>query len=102
MELDDWLLEIIVCPKCRAGLRVDEAGEHEAVARVRAAAASLAVARGVAVSELSMGGPNPLSRLAGTVQLLDYTSVYLGIACGIDPLAIAAMKDLRDLSERSV
>ena len=86
----------------RLVLLADEAGEHEAVARVRAAAASLAVARGVAVSELSMGGPNPLSRLAGTVQLLDYTSVYLGIACGIDPLAIAAMKDLRDLSERPV
>jgi uncharacterized protein YbaR (Trm112 family) len=25
MELDDWLLEIIVCPNCRAGLRVDDA-----------------------------------------------------------------------------
>ena len=86
----------------RLVLLADEAGEHEAVARVRAAAASLAMARGVPVSELSMGGPNPLSRLAGTVQLLDYTSVYLGIACGIDPLAIAAMKDLRDLSERPV
>jgi hypothetical protein len=36
------------------------------------------------------------------VQLLDYASVYLGIACGIDPLAIAAIKDLRDLAERSV
>jgi len=28
--------------------------------------------------------------------------VYRGIACGIDPLAIAAIKDLRDLAERSV
>ena len=32
------------------------------------------------------------------MQLLDYASVYLGIACGIDPLAIAAIKDLRDLT----
>lgn len=24
MEIDDWLLEILVCPKCRAGLRVDD------------------------------------------------------------------------------
>ena len=86
----------------RLVLLADEAGEYDAVARVRAAAASLAAARGVAVTELSMDGSNPLSRLAGTVQLLDYASVYLGIACGIDPLAIAAMKDLRDLSERSV
>lgn len=86
----------------RLVLLADEAGEHEAVSRVRAAAASLAAARGVALTELSLEGSHPLSRLAGTVQLLDYASVYLGIACGIDPLAIAAMKDLRDLAERSV
>jgi hypothetical protein len=43
---------------------------------------------------------DPLRRLAGTVQLLDYASVYLGIASGIDPLAIAAIKDLRDLTGR--
>ena len=86
----------------RLVLFADEAGEHDAVARVRAAAASLAVARGVALTELSLDGSHPLLRLAGTVQLLDYASVYLGIACGIDPLAIAAIKDLRDLAERSV
>ena len=28
MELDDWLLEIIVCPNCRAGLRVDDAASE--------------------------------------------------------------------------
>lgn len=28
MELDDWLLEIIVCPKCRAELRVDDAASE--------------------------------------------------------------------------
>ena len=38
--------------------------------------------------------------LAGMVQLIDYASVYLGIASGIDPLAIAAIKDLRDLTGR--
>ena len=48
-----------------------------------------------------MDGGDPLRRLAGTVQLLDYASVYLGIACGIDPLAIAAIKDLRDLTAAS-
>jgi hypothetical protein len=83
-------------------LLADEAGEHEAVSRVRVAAASLAAARGVDLTELSLEGSHPLLRLAGTVQLLDYASVYLGIACGIDPLAIAAMKDLRDLTERLV
>jgi uncharacterized protein len=24
VELDDWLLEIIVCPNCRSALRVDD------------------------------------------------------------------------------
>ncbi len=28
MELDDWLLEIIVCPNCRADLRVDDAASE--------------------------------------------------------------------------
>jgi hypothetical protein len=49
-----------------------------------------------------MDGDTPLLRLASAVQLLDYASVYLAIACGIDPLAIAAIKDLRDLAERLV
>ena len=28
VELDDWLLEIIVCPNCRSGLRVDDAASE--------------------------------------------------------------------------
>jgi len=35
------------------------------------------------------------------MQLADYASVYLGIACGIDPLAIAAIDDLKDLTEQA-
>jgi hypothetical protein len=70
------------------------------VARTRAAAAGLAEARGIDVSEITMDGGEPLRRLAVTVQLLDYASVYLGIAGGIDPLAIAAIKDLRELAGR--
>jgi len=76
----------------------DAAGEHPAVERTRTAAASLAAVRGIDVSDIVMEGDEPLRRLAGTVQLLDYASVYLGIASGIDPLAIAAIKDLRDLT----
>jgi glucose/mannose-6-phosphate isomerase len=79
----------------------DPAGEHPAVERTRVAAASLAGFRGIDVSDITMDASgDPLRRLAGTVQLLDYASVYLGIASGIDPLAIAAIKDLRDLTGR--
>lgn len=86
-------------PLLRLVLLADPAGEHPSVTSVRTAAASLAAARGAEVSEIAMDGDAPLLRLATTVQLLDYASVYLGIACGIDPLAIAAIKDLRDLAE---
>jgi glucose/mannose-6-phosphate isomerase len=79
----------------------DPAGEHPSVERTRAAAASLAALRGIDVSDIMMDpSGDPLQRLAATVQLLDYASVYLGIASGIDPLAIAAIKDLRDLTGR--
>jgi glucose/mannose-6-phosphate isomerase len=84
----------------RLVLLADQAGEHPSVERARAAAASLASLRGIDVSDITMDGGEPLRRLAGTVQLLDYASVYLGIANGIDPLAIAAIKDLRDLAGR--
>jgi hypothetical protein len=85
----------------RLVLIADPAGEHPVVERTRAAAASLAALRGVDVSDIAMdASADPLRRLAATVQLLDYASVYLGIAAGIDPLAIAAIKDLRDLTGR--
>jgi glucose/mannose-6-phosphate isomerase len=84
----------------RLVLIADPAGEHPAVERTRIASAALASVRGIDVSEITLDGAEPLRRLAATVQLLDYTSVYLGIASGIDPLAIAAIKDLRDLTGR--
>jgi Bacterial phospho-glucose isomerase C-terminal SIS domain len=85
----------------RLVLLADPADEHPATQRSRAATASLAALRGIDVSDIAMDtGGDPLKRLAGTVQLLDYASVYLGVASGIDPLAIAAIKDLRDLTGR--
>jgi D-arabinose 5-phosphate isomerase GutQ len=88
-------------PSLRLVLLTDPAGEHPATERTRAAAASLANRRGLDVSDIALdSGGDPLKRLAGTVQLLDYASVYLRIARGIDPLAIAAIKDLRDLTGR--
>jgi glucose/mannose-6-phosphate isomerase len=89
-------------PLLRLVLLGDPAGEHPSVTRVRTAAVELAGARGAEVSEIAMDGDTPLLRLVTTVQLLDYASVYLGIACGVDPLAIAAIKDLRDIAERPV
>jgi hypothetical protein len=82
-------------------LVADEAAEHPRVTTQRHAAAELAAARGIDVSELSMEGGQALRKLAAVVQLADYASVYLGIACGIDPLAIAAIGDLKELTEQA-
>jgi hypothetical protein len=78
----------------------DETGEHPAVTQLRAGTLQLASQRGLLLSELVMEGTEPLRRLAGMIQLLDYTSVYLGVAFGVDPLASAARTDLRDFAER--
>ncbi|HTU73126.1 MAG TPA: SIS domain-containing protein [Trebonia sp.] len=82
-------------------LIADESAELPRVTASRRAAASLAGSRGMDVSELAMDGDQPLRKLAGVIQLADYASVYLGIACGIDPLAIAAIGDLKDLTEQA-
>lgn len=85
----------------RLVLLADEGGEHPAVTRMRAGTLQLAAERGLLLSELVMDAEVPsLRRLAGIVQLLDYTSVYLGIACGLDPLSSAGREELREFAER--
>ncbi|MDR0341976.1 MAG: mannose-6-phosphate isomerase, partial [Nocardiopsaceae bacterium] len=69
--------------------------EHPQVTRRREESAQLASERGIAVSELAAEGDQPLARLASLVQLIDYASVYLGIACGIDPGPVAVIEELK-------
>ena len=70
--------------------------EHPQVARRREASVDLAEQRGIGVSELAAEGGRPLERLASLIQLIDYASVYLGIASGVDPAPAAAIGDLKD------
>jgi glucose/mannose-6-phosphate isomerase len=70
--------------------------EHPQAARRREASAELASERGIGVSVLAMEGGHPLERLAGVVGLIDYATVYLGIAAGIDPTPIAVIGDLKE------
>ena len=84
----------------RLVLIADPVGEHPAVTRMRSATTSLAGERGVLVSELVMSGDDPIRRLASVVQMLDYTTAYLAIATGFDPLASPSREDLRDLAGR--
>jgi glucose/mannose-6-phosphate isomerase len=69
--------------------------EHPQVARRREESAKIAAQRGIEVSELTAAGDLPLERLASLVHLIDYASVYLAIAGGIDPAPIAAIQELK-------
>ena len=69
--------------------------EHPQVARRREESARLAEERGIRVTELAAADGGPLERLASLVQLIDYATVYLAIALGIDPGPIAAIQELK-------
>src|SRR5262249_3356283 len=69
--------------------------EHPQVARRREESAKIAAQRGIEVSELTAVGDLPLERLASLVHLIDYASVYLAIAGGIDPPPIPALPELK-------
>jgi glucose/mannose-6-phosphate isomerase len=69
--------------------------EHPQVARRREESARIAADRGIEVTELAASGDLPLERLASLVSLIDYASVYLAIANGIDPAPIAAIQELK-------
>ena len=78
----------------RLVLIVDPDQDQRAAAQ-RAAVTDLVVERGVGMSELAMDGEHPLVRLAGVIHLVDYASVYLAIASGIDPGQAVAVDDLQ-------
>jgi glucose/mannose-6-phosphate isomerase len=63
----------------------------------RRADASVEVAntRGVAVSELAAQGGSAVERLASLIGVIDYATVYLALANGIDPTPIAAIDELK-------
>jgi glucose/mannose-6-phosphate isomerase len=69
--------------------------EHPQVTKRREASTALAADRRIGVSELAAVGDHPLARLASLVQLIDYATVYLGIALGLDPSPITAIQELK-------
>jgi glucose/mannose-6-phosphate isomerase len=58
--------------------------------------AELAEQHGIGVSELAADGETALQRLAGLLQLIDYATVYLGIAIGVDPGPVGVISDLKE------
>jgi glucose/mannose-6-phosphate isomerase len=72
----------------------DDAGDEVAAQRADVSA-EIATGRGIGVSVLSAQGDAAVERLASLVGLLDYASVYLGLAQGLDPTPIAPIDELK-------
>jgi glucose/mannose-6-phosphate isomerase len=79
----------------RLRLLVVRDDSDELSARRAEASVDIAGQRGVAVSQLTAQGGSAVERLASLVGVLDYATVYLALAHGIDPTPIAAIDDLK-------
>jgi hypothetical protein len=84
------------------GLPTDEeAGDGEPVAvedRRADAVQRMAEQRGVRVSVVHAEGASAVERLASMVAVPDFASIYLGLAHGLDPMAVPAVSEMKDLT----
>jgi hypothetical protein len=83
------------------GLADEEELEGEPVAvedRRADAVQELAERRGVRVSVVTAEGASPLERLASLIAVPDFASIYLGLAHGLDPMAVPAISEMKELS----
>jgi hypothetical protein len=77
----------------------DDTDEPVAVEERRAEAVqTLAERRGVRCSVVAAEGASPLERLASMVAVPDFASVYLALAHGLDPMAVPAVSEMKELS----
>jgi glucose/mannose-6-phosphate isomerase len=74
---------------------VRDDAEDELAKRRAHASADVARDRGIPVSVIGSEGRSAIERLASLVGLIDYASVYLGLAQGIDPTPIAPIDELK-------
>ncbi|GAA3912263.1 SIS domain-containing protein [Actinoplanes auranticolor] len=77
----------------------DEADEPVAVEERRAdAVQTLAERRGVRCDVVTAEGGSALERLASLVAVPDFASIYLALAHGLDPMAVPAINEMKELS----
>ena len=77
----------------------DEADEPVAVEERRAdAVQTLAERRGVRCDVLTAEGGSAFERLASLVAVPDFASLYLALAHGLDPMAVPAINEMKELS----
>jgi glucose/mannose-6-phosphate isomerase len=72
----------------------DDDGD-ELTARRADVSAEIAESRGLKVTTLRAEGDSPVERLASLIGLVDFASVYLGLALGINPTSIAPIDELK-------
>ncbi|WP_213453610.1 SIS domain-containing protein [Rhizomonospora bruguierae] len=86
----------------RDGGLADETEEAERLAveeRRADAVQTLAERRGVRVSVVTAEGGSPLERLASLMAVPDFASIYLAMAHGLDPMAVPAITEMKELSQ---
>jgi glucose/mannose-6-phosphate isomerase len=77
----------------------DDADEPLAVEERRAdAVQTLAERRGVRCDVITAEGGSALERLASLIAVPDFTSVYLALAHHLDPMAVPAVTEMKELS----
>jgi len=77
----------------------DDADEPIAVEERRAEAIQvLAERRGVRCDVLTAEGGSALERLASLTAVPDFASIYLALAHGLDPMAVPAINEMKELS----
>ncbi|MGC4894762.1 SIS domain-containing protein [Micromonospora sp. DT31] len=79
----------------------DDTDEPLAVEERRAdAVQTLAERRGVRCDVVTAEGGSALERLASLVAVPDFTSVYLALAHGLDPMAVPAITEMKELANQ--
>ncbi|HEY0701089.1 MAG TPA: SIS domain-containing protein, partial [Micromonospora sp.] len=77
----------------------DDADEPLVVEERRAdAVQTLAERRGVRCDVVTAEGGSALERLASLIAVPDFASVYLALAHGLDPMAVPAVREMKELS----
>jgi glucose/mannose-6-phosphate isomerase len=77
----------------------DDADEPASVEERRADAVQhIAEQRGVRLSVVEAEGASALERLASLLAVPDFASIYLGLAHGLDPMAVPAISELKELT----
>ncbi|WP_329107565.1 mannose-6-phosphate isomerase [Micromonospora sp. NBC_01699] len=98
-EESDWTRLRVVLLR-DGGLNADDDSDEPLAVEERRADAlqTLAERRGVRCDVVTAEGGSALERLASLIAVPDFASVYLALAHGLDPMAVPAVSEMKELS----